>query len=91
MVLDKTSASPGQQHEGLLFNGICKLLKILTSCAVVTNAVLHSLRKGNFTLLNVIQEDQLNDSWSPAISDFDRVTNPKALREALLSTNFLHC
>ena len=37
---------------------------------------------GNSTLLSVIQEDQLDDGWSPVISDYDRVTNPKALREA---------
>ena len=35
--------------------------------------------KGSFTLLSMIQEDQLNDGWSPAISDFDQVTNLKAL------------
>ena len=34
-------------------------------------------------LLSVIQEDQLDDGWSPVISDYDRVTNPKAFREAL--------
>ena len=45
---------------------------------------------GNFPLLRVIQEDQLDDGWSPVISDYDRVTNPKALREALVSTDFLH-
>ena len=33
-------------------------------------------------LLSLIQEDQLDDGWSPVISDYDRVTNPKALREA---------
>ena len=34
--------------------------------------------KGNSTLLGVIQEDQLDDGWSPV------------LREALVSTDFLH-
>ena len=38
-------------------------------------------RKGNSTLLSVIQEDQLDDGWSPVTSDYDRVTNPKASRE----------
>ena len=38
--------------------------------------------KGNSTLLSVIQEDQLDDSWSPVISDCDWVNNPKASREA---------
>ena len=41
-------------------------------------------------LFSVIQEDQLDDGWSPVISDYKWVTNPKALREALVSTDFLH-
>ena len=36
-------------------------------------------------LLGVIQEDQLDDGWSPVISDYN-----KALQEALVSTDFLH-
>ena len=37
---------------------------------------------GNSALLSVIQEDELDDGWSPVISDYDWVTNPKAFREA---------
>ena len=29
-------------------------------------------------LLGMIQEDQLDDGWSPVISDYEQVTNPKA-------------
>ena len=36
---------------------------------------------GNSALLSVVQEDRLDGGWSPVISDYDRVTNPKALRE----------
>ena len=41
-------------------------------------------------LLSVNQQDQLDDGWSPVIADFDWVTNPKALREASVSTNCLY-
>ena len=44
--------------------------------------------KGNSTLSSVIQEDQLDDGWSPVIFDYDRVTNPKALREAFSIRKF---
>ena len=33
-------------------------------------------------LLSVIQEEDQLDDWSPVMSDYDWVTNPKALREA---------
>ena len=40
--------------------------------------------KQNPTPVGMIQEDQVDDGWSSVISDFDRVTNLKALRETFL-------
>ena len=51
---------------------------------MVCQAVILQERKRNSTLLSVIQEDQLDDGWSPVISDYDQVANLKALREALV-------
>ena len=36
--------------------------------------------KRNATPVGVIQEDQLEDGWSPVIFDYDWVASPKALR-----------
>ena len=34
-------------------------------------------RQENFMPVGVIQQNQLDDGWSPVMSDFDRVTDPK--------------